>query len=287
MEPDAFHPDPRLFPFESRGLESPDGKMHYLDEGEGPPILLLHGNPTWSFLYRGIIIRLRKSFRCIAPDYPGFGLSSHPPDYRYTPEEHAGAVRTLVKELDLKELTVMGHDWGGPIGMSLALEETNRIRALVMSNTWYWPTAALHLKAFSWVLSAGYVQGVVLKRNWLVDRLIPMGVKHQLAPEVLAHYRGPFPTVDSRASALELVRQLNLSSNWLASLEGGVRRSLGHLPLLLVWGIEDLAFTPAFMDTFRRDFPETRALRLEAKHFVQEDAPGEVSRAVQEFLTEV
>jgi haloalkane dehalogenase len=286
MDQPGFRPDPRLFPFQSHWFESEVGRVHYLDEGEGRPILFLHGNPTWSFLYRGIIIRLRKSFRCMALDYPGFGLSAHPMEYRFTPEEHAGVVRSFVQSMDLGDLTVMGHDWGGPIGMHLALEETDRIRALVMGNTWYWPTEALHLKAFSWVFSTGYFQGMILKRNLLVDRLIPLGVKYPLAPEVLEHYRGPFPTVDSRAGPAEMVRQLTLSNNWLAQLENGVRRKLAHVPLLLTWGVEDLAFTPAFMDTFRRDFAKARAIRLDAKHFIQEDTPGEVSRAIQEFLTE-
>jgi haloalkane dehalogenase len=286
MDQPSFRPDPRLFPFQSHWFESEVGRVHYLDEGEGRPILFLHGNPTWSFLYRGIIIRLRKSFRCMALDYPGFGLSAHPMEYRFTPEEHAGVVRSFVQSMDLGDLTVMGHDWGGPIGMHLALEETDRIRALVMGNTWYWPTEALHLKAFSWVFSTGYFQGMILKRNLLVDRLIPVGVKYPLAPEVLEHYRGPFPTVDSRAGPAEMVRQLTLSNNWLAQLENGVRRKLAHVPLLLTWGVEDLAFTPAFMDTFRRDFAKARAIRLDAKHFIQEDTPGEVSRAIQEFLTE-
>jgi haloalkane dehalogenase len=284
MHDPAFRPDPRLFPFESHWFESDVGPVHYLDEGEGDPILFLHGNPAWSFLYRGIVIRLRKSFRCIAMDYPGFGLSAHPPAYRYTPEEHASVVRAFVEGLDLRNLTVMGHDWGGPIGMAVTLAETDRVRALVMGNTWYWPTEALHLKAFSWLLSTGYFQRWILKRNFLVDRLIPAGVKHPLAPEVLEHYRGPFQTVDSRAGPAELVRRLTLSSNWLAVIEEGVRSRLGHIPLLLTWGVEDLAYTPAFMDTFRRDFPRARAVRLDAKHFIQEDAPGEVSRAIREFL---
>jgi haloalkane dehalogenase len=287
MESGVFRPDPRLFPFESRWFQSPVGRIHYLDEGEGPPILFLHGNPTWSFLYRGIIIRLRKHFRCIAVDYPGFGLSAHPMDYRYTPEEHAQLVGAFVRELDLKDLTVMGQDWGGPIGMQLALDETERIRALVMGNTWYWPTEALHLKAFSWVMSTGYMQGLIHRKNFFVERMLPVGVKHKLAPEVLEHYRGPFPTVDSRAGPAEFVRQLGLSANWLAQLEQGVRRRLDQLPLLLTWGMEDLAFTPSFMDTFRKDFEQVRAVRLEARHYIQEDAPAEVSTAIKDFLDDL
>lgn len=279
-----FQPDPRLFPFESHWFRSPAGKIHYLDEGEGPPILFLHGNPTWSFLYRGIIIRLRKRFRCIAPDYPGFGLSEHPATYRYTPEEHAQVVRALVAELDLRDLTIMGHDWGGPIGMRVALDQLDRVRSLVMGNTWYWPTDALHLRAFGWLMSTGYVQGLIHRKNMFVERILPLGVKHSLAGEVLEHYRGPFPTVDSRAGVAELARQLGRSANWLADMERGVHTLLGHLPLLLTWGMDDLAFTPPFMDTFRRDFKQVRVVRLDAKHFIQEDTPGEVSRAIQEFL---
>lgn len=123
-----FQPDRRLFPFESKWFECPEGPVHYVDEGAGPPILFLHGNPTWSFLYRGIVIRLRKHFRCIALDYPGFGLSARPDNYGYTPQEHASVVAGLVRHLDLKNLTIMGQDWGGPIGMRVAVDELPRLR---------------------------------------------------------------------------------------------------------------------------------------------------------------
>jgi haloalkane dehalogenase len=284
MTSKTFRPDPRLFPFESRWWDGDGGRIHYIDEGEGPPVLFLHGNPTWSFLYRGVVIRLRKRFRCIALDLPGFGLSDHPSGFRYTPEEHARAVHAFVRGLDLGDLTIMGHDWGGPIGMKVATEEVERIRALVMANTWFWPATALHLRAYSWVMSTGYLQGMIHRKNTFIEKIIPLGVKHALAGEVLAHYLGPFPTVDSRAGVAELTRQIGLSANWLAQLEIDVRRVLGHLPLLLTWGMEDLAFTPAFMDTFLANFPKSRVVRLDAKHYVQEDAPGEVSEAIGTFL---
>jgi haloalkane dehalogenase len=280
-----FRPDPRLFPFESRWFDGPTGKVHYIDEGEGPPILFLHGNPTWSFLYRGIIIRLRKWFRCIAPDFPGFGLSEHPPVYSYTPEEHAQTVQALVTALDLRDLTLMGHDWGGPIAMRVALDQVERIRSLVMGNTWYWPMDAPHLRAFSWLLSTGYIQSLIHRRNIFVERVLPLGVKHPLAEEVLEHYRGPFPTLDSRAGIAELARRLGPSADWLAEMEMEVPTRLGHLPLLLTWGMDDLAFTPPFMDRFRRDFRKVRVVRLDARHLIQEDSPREVSQAIHEFLS--
>jgi haloalkane dehalogenase len=280
-----FRPDPRLFPFESRWHEGSAAKIHYIDEGEGDPILFLHGNPTWSFLYRGLVIRLKKQFRCIAPDLPGFGLSDHPLDYRYTPEEHAQTINEFVRALGLQNLTVMGHDWGGPIGMRLAVEERDRIKALIMANTWYWPTTALHLRAFSWIMSTGYLQGLIYKKNFFVQRIVPLGVKHSLAPEVLQHYRGPFSTFDSRTGIAEFARQIGLSANWLAQLEVDVRRNLREIPLLLTWGMEDLAYTPAFMDVFLRDFEKASVVRLDAKHYIQEDTPGEASRAIQDFLS--
>ena len=259
--------------------------MHYIDEGSGAPILFLHGNPTWSFLYRGIIIRLRKKFRCIAVDYPGFGLSARPEDYGYTPQEHAAVVTALVRHLDLKNLTIMGQDWGGPIGMRVALDELPRLRALVMGNTWYWPLDAWQMKAFAYVLSSAPLQTQILRRNLFVEKIIPLGVKYPLAEEVLHHYREPFPPAKSRIGVAELPRQLMEASLWLGDLADEVAERLGNVPLLLTWGIEDVAYPRQFMDRFREDFRLTTVHRLDAKHFIQEDQPGEIATAIEEFLS--
>lgn len=280
-----FQPDRRLFPFDSKWYQSPVGPVHYIDEGVGAPILFLHGNPTWSFLYRGVIIRLRKKFRCIAVDYPGFGLSAHPEDYGYTPAEHAEVVAALVRHLGLQDLTVMGHDWGGPIGLRLALDELPRIRALVMGNTWYWPVEAWHMKAFAYVMSSAPMQTQILKRNFFVDKIIPFGVKFPLADEVLHHYREPLATPKLRTGVAELPRQLMESSYWLGDLSDEVPERLGNVPLLLTWGMEDVAYSRPFMDRFRDDFRLTKIRRLDAKHYIQEDQPGEIAEAIEAFLT--
>ncbi len=279
-----FTPDRRLFPFESRWLESRVGRIHYIDEGVGPPILFLHGNPTWSFLYRGIVIRLKKKYRCVAIDYPGFGLSERPEDYDYTPAEHARVVRELVRALDLSGLTIMGQDWGGPIGMRVALDELPRLRALVMGNTWYWPLDTWQAKAFAYVMSMDPVQSRVLTRNWFVEKIMPMGVKHPLADEVMQHYREAQPTPKSRIGVAEFPRQLLAASDWLADLEEGVRESLGNVPMLLTWGIHDFAFPRHYIERFRDDFRLARVQRLDAKHYIQEDAPAEISSAIDGFL---
>jgi len=282
-----FKPDPRLFPFGSKWYESAVGPVHYIDEGSGPPILFLHGNPTWSFLYRGLVIRLRKHFRCIALDYPGFGLSARPEDYGYTAAEHAEIVRALVRHLDLNNLAVMGQDWGGPIGMRLALDETPRLRALIMGNTWYWPLDAWHMKAFSYAMSSAPMQGQILRRNFFVEKIMPMAVKYPMADEVMHHYREALPTPKSRVGVAEFPRQLMEASLWLGDLADEVREHLANVPLLLVWGIHDFAFPRTFMERFREDFKLTQIHRLDAKHYIQEDAPGEIAEAISAFLGEL
>src|ERR671920_404639 len=131
--------DERLYPFESRYADVGGARVHYVDEGSGPPLLLLHGNPTWSFLYRDIIAALRDRFRCIAPDYPGFGLSSAPPGYGFMPAEHARVIERLVLELDLRDVTMMVQDGGGPIGFAAATRHPGRFARFVIGNTWAWP----------------------------------------------------------------------------------------------------------------------------------------------------
>jgi haloalkane dehalogenase len=280
-----FTPDPRLFPFRSKWFDSRVGGVHYVDEGVGDPILFLHGNPTWSFLYRGIIIRLRKTYRCIAMDYPGFGLSVRPDDYGYTPRDHAGIVQDLVRELDLENLTIMGQDWGGPIGLRVAVDEIARLRALVMGNTWFWPLQAWQAKAFAYVMSMAPMQSQILNRNLFVERVIPMGVKHALSDEVMHHYREAMPTPASRIGAAELAVQLLGSSDWLSDLERDVEDHLANVPLLLTWGLHDPVFTRPFMERFREVFRVVRLQRLDAKHFIQEDAPKEIASAIGSFLT--
>src|SRR4051794_6216260 len=125
----------QLYPFESHYADVDGARVHYVDEGSGPTLLLLHGNPTWSFLYRDVIAGLRDRFRCIALDYPGFGLSRAAPGYGYTAAEHAGVVERLVQQLDLRDVTMIVQDWGGPIRLAAAPRQADRLHAFVLGNT--------------------------------------------------------------------------------------------------------------------------------------------------------
>ena len=178
-----FKPSPDLYPFQSRFFDSTAGRLHYVDEGSGQPLLLLHGNPTWSFLYRHLIRKLSGRFRCVAADQLGFGLSERPPGFGYTPPEQAAAITELIRELDLRDLILMGHDWGGPVGLSAACSEPRRIAGLVLGNTWFWPPSA-YFRAFSLVMSSRPIQRQIRQRNLFVERFIRGAVARSLSVSV-------------------------------------------------------------------------------------------------------
>jgi haloalkane dehalogenase len=141
---------PDLYPFDGHVAELDAARVHYVDEGSGPPLLLLHGNPTWSFLYRDVVKGLRDRYRCIAPDYPGFGLSGPAAGgYGYTPAEHAAVIEQLVMRLELRDVTLMAQDWGGPIGFAVATRHPDRFAAFVIGNTWAWPKSDPGTQVFS------------------------------------------------------------------------------------------------------------------------------------------
>jgi haloalkane dehalogenase len=276
-----FSPSPELYPFESRWLESSAGRVHYVDEGRGQPILMCHGNPTWSFLYRHVIRPLRERYRCVAVDYPGFGLSVRPPGYGYTPAEHAAVVGELVRELDLSELIVMGHDWGGPIGTSVASSEPGRVSGLVLGNTWFWPPDR-RARTFSRVMSSRPMRWAILKRNLFVERILPAGISRKLSAEEMEHYRRVQPTPESRAGVAEFPRQIVAATPWLGQLAQAVPRELGAKPVLITFPMRDVAFPPDdVLPRLRTAFSDAEVVELpQAKHYFVEDAPREVAEAV-------
>jgi haloalkane dehalogenase len=281
-----FTPDPQLYPFESRWFDSSRGRVHYVDEGVGPPILFCHGNPTWSFLYRDIIVALRDRFRCIAPDYLGFGLSERPAGFGYKIDEHARVVGELVDHLSggggLDGYLTMGQDWGGPIGMTVAVERGDRVRGVVLGNTWFWPTDALTTKIFSRVMSSPPMQYAILRRNFFVERLIPAGTERRPSAAVMAHYRGVQPNAVARVGVAQMPKELLAARPLLERLAREVPAKLGAKPALLIWGMKDFAFRPGpALPRMRATFPDHVVVELPtAKHFIQEDEPDRIAAAI-------
>jgi haloalkane dehalogenase len=273
-----------LYPFGSHYADIGGASVHYLDEGAGPPLLLLHGNPTWSFLYRDLIKGLSDRYRCIAPDHPGFGLSRPAPGYGYTPAEHAAVLEQLVQHLELSDVTMMVQDWGGPIGFSVATRHPDRFSAFVIGNTWAWPKADPSTQLFSRLLGGPIGGYLIQRRNVFVEKIIPGNVKrHKLAPEVMNAYRGPFPTPDSRRPMHVFPREILRSRPFLAEIERGLV-SLSDRPALLVWPTKDIAFREPERKRWEQLFPNHRTVILEgAGHYIQEDAPEEIVRAIRSW----
>jgi len=273
-----------LYPFESRFAELDGATVHYVDEGSGSPLLLLHGNPTWSFVYRDIIKGLSDRYRCIAIDHPGFGLSRAPGGYGYTPREHADVLDRFVERLDLTDVTMMVQDWGGPIGFAVATRHRERFSRFVIGNTWAWPKSDLGTQVFSRVLGGPIGGYLITRRNLFVENILPGNVKRtKLSAEVMDAYRGPFPTPESRRPLHVFPREILGCRPFLSEIEQGLSRLEG-LPALIVWPTKDLAFREPGRKRWEQVFPDHRTVILEgAGHYIQEDAADEIVSAIRSW----
>jgi haloalkane dehalogenase len=245
-------------------------------------IVFFHGNPTWSFLYRNIIAGLRDRFRCIAPDYLGFGLSERPEGFTYRIDEHAAVMGELVDHLELEQYLSMGQDWGGPISMAVGTDRADRVRGVVLGNTWFWPAADLPTKMFSRVMGSPPMQWAITQRNFFVERLIPAGTNTRLDDAEMEHYRRVQPTPAARAGVARMPKEILAARPLLERLARDVPAKLGSKPALLVWGMKDFAFRPGpNLPRMRSAFPNHVLVELSnASHYIQEDAPQQIAEAI-------
>jgi haloalkane dehalogenase len=276
-----------LYPFEDRYAELDGSLVHYVQEGAGPPLLLLHGNPTWSFLYREIIKGLAEDYRCIAVDLPGFGLSRPVPGFGFTPAEHARVIEQLILQLDLNGLTMMVQDWGGPVGFAVATRHPDRFAGFVIGNTWAWPKADLGTQLFSRLLGGPLGAYLILRRNFFIENILANNVKlRKLSAPVMDAYRGPFPTAESRAPMHIFPREILASRPFLAEIERALP-VLADRPALLVWPTKDIAFRDPERRRWEQVFPDHRTVLLEgAGHYIQEAAPEKIVAAIREWSTD-
>ncbi|WP_278262242.1 haloalkane dehalogenase [Nocardia sp. AG03] len=277
-----FVPDQSLYPFRSRWFDASTARVHYLDEGSGPPILFCHGAPAWSFLYRHLVTALRDRYRCVAVDYPGFGLSERPADYGYTIAEHTAVVGELIDHLDLDGFVLMGHDWGGPIGLGAATTRADRVRGITLANTAFWPIEAPINRAFSRIMSTAAMRRRILERNFLIERVLLSELGSTLTTAEADHYRAVQPTPEARAALAVTPGQILAARPLLAQLEHDVPALLGDKPALAVWGMKDMVFRPkACLPRLRDAFADLEILEFaQARHFVPEHAPIEIAAAI-------
>lgn len=279
--------DDELFPFDSHFVELDGNVVHYVDEGSGPILLMLHGNPTWSFLWRDVIRALRHDFRCIALDYPGFGLSAAKPGYRYLPEEHADVVTSFVETLGLTGITLVGQDWGGPIGLAVGQRRQGTFDRLVLANTWAWPTNGdLYFEFFSRIGGAGPLRFLARRLNLVVNAFVPAGHRRRKPTTAeMTHYRRAQDTPGRRRASAVLPSRITTSRAFFTEIESGLGE-LAHLPTLIVWGGADKVFRPRERERLEATFPDHQTEIIEdAGLYVESDAPEEFAGAIRDWHT--
>jgi len=280
--------DRQAYPFTSRGLDLPEGRLHYVDEGSGPVILFVHGTPTWSFEWRHLVAGLRATHRCVAVDHLGFGLSERPSGAAYTPEAHAERLRAFVEKLGLGRFTLVVHDFGGPIGLPLALDGSGRVERLVVLNSWMWSFADDAEMTKRAKMVAGGVGRFLYRRLNASLRLITpsaYGDRRKLTRAIFAQYLAVFPDADSRERVLYA---LALALERSAAHYDGLwqrRAELAAIPSLVVWGLKDSAFRPHQLAKWREALPHARIVELpSAGHWPHEEEPEAVLAALRELM---
>lgn len=283
----------RLYPFNGHMLPVGREQLHYLDEGQGEPVLMLHGNPTWSFYYRNLVRDLRGRYRCVVPDHIGCGFSSKPQDYPYRLSRHIENIERLVEHLDLKKITLVLHDWGGAIGMGFATRHPERISRIVVLNT-----AAFLSQRIPFRINICRLPGLgalmIRGLNGFAGAAVFMATTRRggLPREVGRGFLLPYRNWHDRVANLRFVQDIPMSPkhpsyNTLAEIEN--RLSLFHgTPMLICWGGRDFCFDDSFLRRWRTEFPRAKVHRFaEAGHYVLEDAYPDILPLVERFLERV
>jgi pimeloyl-ACP methyl ester carboxylesterase len=280
--------DRAAYPFRSRWCELPGGhRLHYVDEGAGEPVLFVHGTPSWSFEWRHLIRALSATHRCVAPDHLGFGLSDRPRDAAYTPEAHAERLAAFVARLGLDGVTLVVHDYGGPIGLPLALADRPRVRRLVVLNSWMWSFAGDRDMERAARVAGGAIGRFLYRHaNLSLKVIMPSayGDRRKLTPEIHRQYLAPFPDAWSRGAVLWPLASALLGSGAHYDALWRERHRLRALPALVVWGTADSAFRPHNLARWREALPHATVVELPVGHWPQEEAPDAVADAVRSFL---
>lgn len=279
------------YPFTPKTLAINGHRLSYLDEGQGPVIVMLHGNPTWSFYYRHLVMALRGEFRIIVPDHMGCGLSDKPQDYPYTLATHIENLTVLIAHLELEELSLMVHDWGGAIGMGFAGRHPEMIRALVITNTAAFTSTRIpwqiRLCRLPW-LGACLVRGL----NGFARPALAMAVTRKLSSAAAHGYLLPYDSWQHRVAVHAFVRDIPLTAShpsWptLVEVETNLPK-LQNKPLLILWGGQDFCFNDWFYEEWLRRFPKAQHHYFaEAGHYLLEDAGEEIEPLLGNFFREI
>ena len=285
----------REYPFTGRTIDLDGLAYHYLDEGSGPPLVMLHGNPSWSFYYRNLVTALAGRYRCIVPDHIGCGFSDKPSDdrYDYTLPRRVGDLERLLDGLGITErITLVLHDWGGMIGMTFASRHPERISRLVILNTAAFPLPKSKRFPLGLRICRETGLGTLLVRGFNAFSMAASYVgckRHPMTPELRALYQLPYDSWQNRIATLRFVQDIPLSPgdrnfDLISSVAAGLDRFRDR-PILICWGERDFVFDRHFLDEWVRRFPEAEIHRFaDCGHYILEDAQEEVVPLIDRFL---
>jgi len=284
-----------LYPFSSHFLDIKGLKYHYLDEGIGDPVVMLHGNPTWSFYFRNIVFALSPEYRIIVPDHMGCGLSDKPgrKQYDFRLKSRVDDLESLIDYLNLKKnITLMVHDWGGMIGMAYALRHINRISRIIITNTaGFFPPEKKKLPIRLWIIRniLPFAVPAVLGLNLFSAAALYMAPYKKLSKDVKSGLVAPYNCPGNRAATLKFVQDIPLcpkdtSFNFVKYVDDNLHL-LSNIPMMICWGQHDFVFDTDYYNEWKRRFPDAKFhFFKDGGHYLLEDKPDEVATYVKDFL---
>ena len=278
--------DKQEYPFNSNYYKTENGNIHYIDEGKGEVLLFIHGTPVWSFLYRNYIKELSKSYRCIALDHLGFGLSDKNKDFEGTPQAHNKNLELFINHLKLDKFTLIVHDFGGLIGLPYAIDNPDKINKLVIFNTWLWETKNnKDVIKVNNILNSKIGKFLYLNMNFSPKYLIKKAFfnKSKLSKSIHKQYINPFPNKDSRYGLLKIGKSIFGSSDWYETYWQQIQK-IKDKPKLFLWGEKDEFIKLEFLKKWESTFTNKKVISYNAGHFLQEEFPQETLNEIKSFL---
>lgn len=286
----SIEPFRDLYPFESRFIKLDSHRLHYLDEGQDETLLMLHGNPTWSFYYRNLVRGLRSQFRCVVPDHMGCGLSDKPQEYNYTLSQHIDNLAALVDHLNLDNITLAVHDWGGSIGMGFAVRHPKKIKRLVIFNTAAFLSDRI---PFSINLCRNSIIGplAILWFNLFAKMGVSWASKRpgRMTSRVRKGYLAPYNSPGNRIANLRFVQDIPMTPDIpsypvVKHIESQLEYFRDY-PVMIIWGMQDFCFNDYFLERWKNYFPEAEVHEVDqAGHYVVEDADEQIIPWMVQFL---
>lgn len=280
--------DKSEYPFTSNFFDINGQKLHYIDEGKGETILFVHGTPSWSFDYRNVIKKMKTNFRCVAIDHIGFGLSDKPEDYDYSTQNHSKTLEKFVFEKQLKDITLVVHDFGGAIGLNFAIQHPEKIKNLVVLNSWLWSSKnEPDFIKLSKILKSPLLPFLYRNLNFSAKFILPKSFgDNKLSKHLAKQYTKPFADRTQRNGTLAFAKSLLNDQDWFEEL-WNKRQAISDKPTLFLWGMKDPVIKPHYLDKFQIGFTNSTTVKIETSgHFPQEEQADTVTKEMLDFLTD-